>query len=194
VSCGAGTIALSASQQEKPERGRDGRAAAALRKARTEQAAYLDAVDEVRAAAMLRLQLLADDLAPVVDELPGPKDNIYCVVVPGEPPRFWVDLLAYVVVGDDGRTYRLLQNASGGRATLFETADRGEMAEKITDYVAHRAIEREREAAGALARVLGQPQGGYSAAALILAWTCGFAVGALTLLVAGLAVLGLPGR
>ncbi len=185
---------MSASESDKPENGRDGRFAAALKRARTDQATYLDSVEDVRAAATVRLQLLADDLAPVIEELPDHVDSVYCTVVPGDPPRFWIDLLAYVCIDDDGRTFKLLQNSANGRALLFETVDRGEIVEKVTEYIAHRTIEREREAAGSLARILGQPQNIYSGTALMLAWICGFAVGALVLLISGLIFIGMPGN
>jgi hypothetical protein len=191
--CGAEFVALVHKESDKTVGDEPSRLGRALRKARTEQADYLDAIEDVRAAETVRLQVLADDLNPVLEDLPEGIDQIHCVVVPGDPPRLWIDMLAYVVIDEDGRSFRFLQNSGGRRTTLFETADRAEMCDAITGYIAHRVIDREREATLALARTLGRPEGGYTGAALLLAWICGFAVGVLALFIIGVIIAGAPG-
>ncbi len=180
---------MTESKSNKPG-GADGSLRAALHRARSDQADHFDAVEEVRLAETARLQALADELYPVVQSLPDDNEQVQCVVVPGNPPRLWIDMLAYVAMGEDGRTYRLLQTTTAGRITLYETLDRNEMAGQVTDYIAHRLIDREREAEARLAQVFNRPEGGYSGIALLLAWICGFSVGVLTLFVIGAIIAG----
>jgi hypothetical protein len=175
---------------ERPAGAETGRLSTAIERARSDQAAYFDAVEEVRVAEAARLQVLADEVRPVLAEMPEKTDQHPLTVVPGNPSRLWIDMLAYVAMDEDRRTYRLLYNGSDGRVTLFETADRAEMAARIIDYVAHQVIERERRARDALIRAMDAPTGGYSGAALALGWICGFAVGVLCLFIVGVLVAG----
>jgi len=177
------------SKLEGKTAGDSGRLRAALHRARQDQADYFDAVEEVRLAETARLQVLADALQTVMAELPDGNDHIHCVVVPGNPPRLWIDILAYVAIADDGRTYRLMRTSEAGRRTLFESPDRDEMAARITDYIAHRIVDRDREAERAF--VAAHSAGGsYTGTALLLAWICGFSVGILALFVIGVIVAG----
>ena len=157
---------------------------AALRRAREMEAAHFEAVLAVRDAEMLRLEALKADLAPAVAAHDRARDFFDLVVVPGEPPRLWIDLLGAVVMAPDPRTYRLTQDLPSGREVLHETRDRAEMAEKIRDYMAHRLVARERQLAGAALARTGKP--GYSGKALVAAWLAGATAGALALLAAGI--------
>jgi hypothetical protein len=186
-------LAQQDSEADKPFGAEGGRLTEALVRARSDQAAHFDAIEEVRAAETARLQVLADDVRPVLAELAGRRDQFALAVVPGNPPRLWIDMLAYVAIGEDGRTYRLLYNGSDGRVTLYETVDRAEMASRMIDYMAHQILDHERHARAALARLLDSPPGGYPGVALALAWICGFAVGVLALFIVGVLVAGAPG-
>lgn len=117
---------------------------AALRKARLAQAERTDVIVELREAELTRLELLHDALRPVFDEIPEKLDQFECALVPGDPPRLWLDMLAYVAMGSDKRTYRLIKDMRDGRKVLQETGNASEMADHVTDYLAHRIIERER--------------------------------------------------
>ncbi|NJM29852.1 MAG: hypothetical protein HC855_06900 [Rhizobiales bacterium] len=156
----------------------------ALRRARLAEAAHVDAVLNIRDSKTLRLQLLKDDLLPIVSSNPEASKLFDLALVPGDPPRLWLDMIAQVVMEPDHRTYRLVQDTRLGRETLFETADRAEMMEHAKTHLAHRLIAREREIA--VATPARESIAGYSGAALIFAWTTGFAVGALALMMAAI--------
>lgn len=117
---------------------------AAIRKARIVQAERSDAMSDLREADIARLELLAEALEPVLQELPQDTSQFDCKVVDSDRPRLWVDMLAYVTMGRDRRTYRFMKSTRSGRQTLFETTRVGDMADHITDYIAHRIIEREK--------------------------------------------------
>jgi len=91
----------------------------------------------------------------------------------------------------DPRTYRLVQDGPAGRRTLFETADRVEMADRIKQEIAHRLITREREKTSVAAPKAALM--GYSTGALILAWLSGFSIGVLALFVAGILITRFTG-
>jgi len=80
----------------------------------------------------------------VVAELPAGSEMIDCSVVTGSTPRMWVDMLGFVEMARDKRTYRMVCEIRGGRQLLLETANLAQMADKVTEYIAHRLIERER--------------------------------------------------
>jgi hypothetical protein len=150
------------------------------------EAAHLEAVLDIRDAQTLRLQVLKDGLAPAVLANSETASFIDLALVPGDPPRLWIDLITSVVMAPDPRTYRLVQDGHGGRQTLLETANREEMIERVEQHIAHRLITREREK-GAVAAP--QPRlVGHSTGALILAWLSGFSIGVLALFVAGILI------
>jgi hypothetical protein len=157
---------------------------AALRQARLAEAAHFEAVLDIKDAQTLRLQVLKDDLVPVIKSNADAASFVDLALVPGDPPRLWIDLITAIVMAPDPRTYRLVQDAPGGRQTLLETNDRGEMVEKVKQHVAHRMVAREREKAGVAAP---KPMLiGHSTAALVFAWLSGFSIGILALFVAGI--------
>jgi hypothetical protein len=160
-------------------RGEDGGLKEALREARLAEAAHFDAALDLRDAKSLRLQLLKDDLSPVVQSSPEAQGLFDLALVPGEPPRLWIDLVSYVLMEPDHRTYRFMQDRQDERDIMFESADRRAVIIEIRRHMAHRLVSRERQAAAARP---GPPPAGYSSGSLILAWTSGFAFGALVLL------------
>jgi hypothetical protein len=116
----------------------------ALRKARIENAEHSAALADLRAAEIVRLELLGDALSPVLAQIPGDCDIFDVAVSPGERPRLFVDQIGFVEMDRDRRTYRFLQDTRHGRITLRESADIDEMVDAATDYIAHRLIEREK--------------------------------------------------
>lgn len=133
--------------------------ATALRKARIENAEHSAALADLRAAEIVRLELLADSLSPVLAQIPADCDIFDVAVSPGERPRLFIDQIGFVEMDRDRRTYRFLQDTRHGRITLRETADIDEMVDAATDYIAHRLIEREKAlavdyASGGAARVV----------------------------------------
>ena len=116
---------------------------AALRKARLVQAERNDALADLRAAEKARLDMLADEIAPIFNEIPNAYD-FEGVVSAGTRPRLWIDMLAFVVMAEDKRTYRFMKDSRLGRDLIFESEDVSQLADRITEYLAHRVLERER--------------------------------------------------
>lgn len=153
----------------------------ALRTARLAEAAHHEAVLGLKDAMSLRLQVLKDDLMPVIAGSAAAQSTFGLALAPGQSPRLWIDLITSVIMEPDPRTYRLIRDGAVGRETLFETAERGEMVEALKRHMAHQLIARERQIAGAF-----QPQpvrAGYSTAAMMFAWLSGFSLGILCLLI-----------
>ena len=155
-----------------------------LRLARIAEAAHFDAALDIRDAKTLRLQVLKDDLAPVLAANADAGRFFDLSLVPGEPPKLWVDLVTGVVMEPDPRTYRLIQDTNNGRETLAETTNRPDMVEEIKLHMAHQLVARERRMAGVPAQKAGVR--GHSSAALILAWLSGFSIGVLALFMIGI--------
>ena len=154
----------------------------ALRTARLAEAAHAEAVEGLKDAKSLRLQVLKDELQPIMAEPEAARHGFDLVVGPGETPKLWIDLITSVVMEPDPRTYRLVEDGQDGRETLFETAERSEMVAALKRHLAHRIIARERKIA-AVDRTAPALLG-YSPAAVMFAWLSGFALGALILLIA----------
>ena len=95
---------------------------AALSKARLVQAERNDAVADLRAAEKARLDMLADEVAPIFKELPDGYD-FEGVVSAGTRPRLWIDMLSFVAMAEDKRTYRFMKDARLGRDLIFESED-----------------------------------------------------------------------
>jgi hypothetical protein len=120
----------------------------AIRRVRTAEAERSDVVVELRDAEKARLEMLADELRSVFSEVPSDNDTFLFTVAGGTPPRLWIDMTAFVALGRDRRTYRFLKDTRVGRTVILETADVGDMADCVTNYVAERIIERERAMEG----------------------------------------------
>jgi hypothetical protein len=120
----------------------------AIRKVRTAEAERSDVVVELRDAERARLELLADELRGVFAEVPPEDEAFLFTVATGTPPRLWIDMTAFVVMGRDRRTYRFLKDTRLGRTIILETAKLDDIADTVTRYVAERIIERERALEG----------------------------------------------
>jgi hypothetical protein len=119
-----------------------------LRKVRTAEADRSDVVVELRDAERARLELLAEELRGVFAEVPPEDEQFIFTVAAGTPPRLWIDMTAFVVMGRDRRTYRLLKDTRLGRTVILESTKLDAVADTITHYVAERIIERERAVEG----------------------------------------------
>jgi len=120
----------------------------AVRRVRTAEAERSDVVVELRDAERARLEMLADELKSVFAEVPPEDEQFVFKVAGGTPPRLWIDLTSFVVMGRDRRTYRFLKDTRLGRTVILETAKLPDMADTVTQYVAERIIERERAIEG----------------------------------------------
>jgi hypothetical protein len=125
----------------------------AVRRARLQDAERGASLAELRAAEVVRLEILRDALAPLFAEIPDDADLFDHGLVPGERPRLFVDILAFVEMGQDKRHYRFVQDSRWGQRVILETDDIQAMLRAVTDYVALRLVERRKALAsdGAMA-------------------------------------------
>jgi hypothetical protein len=131
--------------EEAPEPVRPaGRLKEALRQARIDLAERTGVIVDLRNAEIARLELLNEALDRVFADVPSDVELFDRGIVPGDPPRLWIDMIAHVAMGRDKRVYRFLQDTRYGRRVLAESGDVPEMAAAVTRYVARRLIERER--------------------------------------------------
>lgn len=120
------------------------RLADAVRQAKIAAAQRADVVVDIREADRARLEILAEELQSLIDELP-PGDELFDFSISGGMhPRLWIDGTANVIMARDRRTYRLVRETRLGRVTLVETAEPRVMTQHVTAYVAERIVEREK--------------------------------------------------
>jgi hypothetical protein len=117
---------------------------AAIRRARIEGAEQNQAVAELREAEVGRLQLLEEAIRPVIAQAPEGVDLFDVGLAYGERPRLFIDMLGFVEMGHDRRSYRFLQDTRHGRVLIAETERIDRAVAAITNYVARRLLERER--------------------------------------------------
>jgi hypothetical protein len=132
--------------EEAPEPGRPPgpRLKEALRQARIDLAERTGVIVDLRNAEIARLELLNEALDRVFADIPSEVELFDRGIVPGDPPRLWIDMIAHVAMGRDKRTYRFLQDTRYGRRVLAESGEVPEMVAAVTKYVARRLVERER--------------------------------------------------
>ena len=118
--------------------------AAAIRQARIENAERGDAITDLREIEMGRLALLESALKPVVGQAPPGVDMFDLALARGDHPRLFVDMIAFVDMAHDRRTYRFHQDTRNGRLLIAESQSADAIAAAVANYVARRLIERER--------------------------------------------------
>lgn len=115
----------------------------AVREVRIAAAERADVVVELRETEHMRLALLAEALQGVFDQLPEDREEFSLRVLPGDPPRFWIDATTFVAMARDKRTYQMMKDTRLGRTVLAETTSVDSCADSVTRYVAERIVERE---------------------------------------------------
>ena len=118
--------------------------AAAIRLARVENAERADAIAEVRELEIARLKALESALQPVIDQAPQGVDLFDMALTQGEHPRLFLDMIAFVDMAHDKRTYRFFQDTRQGRVLMAESQSAETIVAAVSDYVARRLVERER--------------------------------------------------
>jgi hypothetical protein len=118
--------------------------AAAVRLARTENAERAEAVADLREIEAGRLALLESALQVVVRQAPPGVDMFDLTLSQGEHPRVFIDMVAFVDMGRDKRTYRFFQDTLHGRVLIAESQQIDRIVAAVTNYVARRLVERER--------------------------------------------------
>lgn len=116
----------------------------ALRRARLEEAEHADVITDLREAEIARLDMLKDALRPLLAQVPAHIDLFDIGVMPSEHPRLFIDMIGFVEMARDRRSYRFVQDTRHGRITIAENELIEPMCEAIANYMARRLIERER--------------------------------------------------
>ena len=125
--------------------------AAAVRRARAENAERAEAIAEMREIEVGRLALLESALKPVVKQAPPGVDMFDLTLTHAEHPRLFVDMIAFVDMARDRRTYRFFQDSMHGRVLIAESREIDRIVAAVTNYVARRLVERERALAAGCA-------------------------------------------
>ncbi|CAN0655708.1 Type IV / VI secretion system protein, DotU family [Nitratireductor aquimarinus] len=120
----------------------------AMREMKNAAADRADVVVEMREASRTRLELLAQELQPVFDDVPADDPTFDFAISSGEQPRLWIDAVAHVAMGRDRRTYRFVRDTRLGRVVLAESAEIAPVANQVTRYIAERLVERQRAVEG----------------------------------------------
>ncbi|NDW03585.1 hypothetical protein [Jiella pacifica] len=120
------------------------RLADAVRQAKIAAAHRSDVVVDIREADRARLEILAEELHPIVRELDPADDFFDFTISGGSHPRLWIDGTANVMMARDRRTYRFVRETRIGRLTMAESTEPRAIADRVTDYVAARMVEREK--------------------------------------------------
>jgi hypothetical protein len=162
----------------------------AIRKARLDEAERLDLSADHRDGEIARLDLLKAELEAVFAEIPDHDDRFNLVLVPSRPARLWIDLFTYAAIDDASGAYLFVRNSESGRRTLFSASNVADIADRITRYMAHEIVRRERiEAAlvepGRMARLGAEfAPSGSGMGVVIAAFAIGILTGATGLVVA----------
>lgn len=127
-----------------PQTSKSRRLAEIVREVKVAAAERDDVVVEMRDADRARLELLAQELQPIINDIPVDDDQFDFALSSGLQPRFWVDAVAHVHMGRDRRTYRFVRDTRLGRSLISETPDMGRTADAVSRYIAERLIQRQR--------------------------------------------------
>jgi hypothetical protein len=125
-------------------RGGSSKLAAAIRRARIEEAERSDVLTVLRGVEIARLEMLYEATRPVLEQVPEHVDLFDAGLAPGERPRLYIDMIGFVEMARDRRTYRFLQDTRHGRITIAESDDLETMTDAVAGYVARRLVEREK--------------------------------------------------
>lgn len=116
----------------------------AIRRARLESAEQSEAVAELRDAEIARLELLLEAVWPVLDQASDGGELFDPGIAPGERPRLFLDMIGFVDLGHDRRTYRFFQDTRHGRVLIAESPLVERIVAAMTNYIARRLVEREK--------------------------------------------------
>ena len=128
---------------------------AAIRVARAEVADRAQALGDLHDAELARLELLREMLDPVLAQVPPEVELFDVGLVPGEHPRLFIDMVCFVEMGRDRRSYRLVQDRRYARTVLHEGEGAGAAVAAVTAYIARRLVEREQLLASQLLTSMG---------------------------------------
>lgn len=115
-----------------------------VRERRIAAAEREDVVVDMKEADKARLELLSEELCPLINDIDQDDDRFDFSISSGEQPRFWIDSVTHVHMGRDRRTFRFVRDSRLGRVVLGEDSDLKTIANQISNYIADRVIEREK--------------------------------------------------
>lgn len=137
---------------------------AAIRRARLDNAERSSGVADLRGAEIARLEILREQLEPILAQLPRDCDLFDIAISPGDRPRLFIDAIGFVEMAHDRRSYRFVQDTRHGRLEICDSDRAENLVEAITTYIAHRLIEREKALASDFASGAGAAQAARAAA------------------------------
>ena len=97
-------------------------------------------------------------------------------------------MISYVAMAADKRTYRFVCDSRSGRKVLIESSSVSEVADFVTDYIAHRVVERERALEPENQYGESPVNRGYGGLTLGLAFIAGVCVGVIAVFILALAM------
>src|SRR5205823_13192081 len=115
----------------------------ATRRARSESAEQGDAVADLRQAEVARLELLEDAIRPIIDQTPDDVELFDLGVTHGDRPRLFLDMISFVDLAHDRRTFRFFQDTRHGRVLIVESDSPDRIVAAVNNYVARRLVKRE---------------------------------------------------
>jgi hypothetical protein len=115
----------------------------AMRRARSEAAEQRDAADELRQAEVARLEMLEEAIRPIVEQAPDDVELFDLGVTHGDRPRLFLDMISFVDLAHDRRSFRFFQDTRHGRVLIAESDNADKIVAAVTNYVARRLVERE---------------------------------------------------
>jgi hypothetical protein len=152
-----------------------------IKAARLAHAEKLTAAVNIHDASILRLQVLKDDLAPIFARNAAARRVVDLTLVPGDPPRLWIDMTSYVTMEPDPSTYRLQRDSFCRRELLLESKNRGDVIAAITGHVASHLVEREKQLTLVMSGDMPGRGVAMSKTSLVLAWLAGLTLGISTM-------------
>ncbi|WP_204303264.1 hypothetical protein, partial [Stenotrophomonas maltophilia] len=79
-----------------------------MRRLRIQEAERTGVIVALRDAELARLEMLNDKLKPVFAQVPVHIDLFDTGLIPGDPPRLWIDMISFVEMARDKRVFRFL--------------------------------------------------------------------------------------
>jgi hypothetical protein len=150
--------------------GRGANLSAALRRARIDNAERSSGVADLRGAEIARLEILREQLEPILAQVPRDCDLFDIAISPSERPRLFIDAIGFVEMGHDRRSYRFSQDTRHGLIEICVNDRAENLVEAITAYIAHRLVEREKALASDFASGAGAAQAARAAALRAQPW------------------------
>jgi hypothetical protein len=129
--------------ERKSDQGKPANLRGAMRRARSESAEQNDALADLRQAEAVRLEMLEDAIRPIVDQAPDDVELFDLGVTHGDRPRLFIDMISFVDLAHDRRTFRFFQDTRHGRVLIAEGDSVDRIVAAVTNYVARRLVERE---------------------------------------------------